>query len=368
MNSVFRSLMVLAVSVMIGCMGCKPDEQVNCDFDQTGMLTNYAENLIIPAFIEMNLGNTLLKGSIDLFVSDPNTANLVEARIAWLAAYKAYQRTSMFAFGPAVIDGAPFFERFNTYPTDDSGIEAKIAADEVLTSGYSVALVGYPAIEYLVAGNGSQTDLEVVDAFIADPSRGQYLSSLAGELLATSTAIKDDWTAYQSTFVANTGTADGSSESLLINAYIQDFEIKKNFAFKIPLGKFNGGMVLPEQCEAFFSGYSAELASEQMKASARAYAGMSSSGANGLGLDDHLDCLKYGETDGVYLFTRIVSQYDEIEVAVDAIPDPMSETLISDKPVVDDAHTLMQQLVPMIKRDLTAAIGIQISYVDSDGD
>lgn len=353
---------------MIGCSGCKPDEQVNCDFDQAGMLTNYAENLIVPAFTELNLGNTLLKGSIDLFVSDPNTANLVEVRIAWLAAYKAYQRTSMFAFGPAVIGGAPFFERFNTYPTDYTAIEARIAADEVITGDYSVALVGFPAIEYLIVGDGSQSEQEVVDAFIADPSRGQYLSSLAEELLTTSTAIKNDWASYQGSFVANTGTADGSSESLLINAYIQDFEIKKNFAFKIPLGKFNGGVVLPEQCEGFHSGYSAELALEQMMASARAYAGISSSGANGLGLDDHLDCLKYGEEDGVYLFTRIVSQYDEIEVAVDAIPDPMSETLISDKPVVDDAHTLMQQLVPMIKRDLTAAIGIQISYVDSDGD
>lgn len=361
------SVAIILLSFLVGCSGCKPEEQNNCDFDQAAMLTNYADNLIQPAFDELKIGTLLLDASIQLFVTEPNSANLVEVRIAWLAAYKAFQRTSMFAFGPAVINGLSFTERFNTYPTDHTGIESHILAEEVLTGNYSTGQVGFPAIGYMIFGDG-QTDQQIADGFSSQVSRQEYLSSLSTELKATANQISEDWANYKSAFVANTGNSDGSSEALLVNGLVSDFEIKKNFGFKIPLGKFNGGVVLPEQCESAFAGVSARLATEQMKASARVFAGASSSGVDGLGLDDHLDCLQYGEENGLFLFQRILAQYDQIEVAVDAIPDPMSQTLLSNKPIVDDAHTLMQEMVPMMKRDMTAALGIQITFQDNDGD
>lgn len=340
----------------------------NCDFDESAMLTNYADEIIIPCFGLLKIGVVHLNGAIAAFNTNPSIGTLNEVRIAYGASYLAYQRCSTFAFGPGLINGVPFRDRFNTFPTSTLNIETNITNGTDVSASVKSA-VGFPAIEYLIFGNG-ETDQELVDGFSTATNaaaRRTYLQQLGEELVATTTQIDSGWATYRSAFISNTGTADGSSISLLINDFNFDFETLKNFKFKIPLGKLNGGVVLPQNVEGYYSGGTAQLAVEQAESFKDVFLGVGENQSDGSGLYEYLVCLDT-KTGDQLLADVIEDRFNLIITALSAIPDPMSETLVSNKPIVDDAYTEMQQMVPLIKHEMTSALGVQISYQDNDGD
>ena len=65
------------------------------------MLTNWADNFIVPNY--QNLSNSLdqLQLSINSFVTNPNQSTLDEVRGEWLESYKLWQHVEMFNIGPA---------------------------------------------------------------------------------------------------------------------------------------------------------------------------------------------------------------------------------------------------------------------------
>src|SRR5690606_9382927 len=87
-------------------------------------------------------------------------------------------------------------------------------------------------------------------------SNVEYINTMAEQL-------EEGWDTYRSTFVNSTGSGEGSTLEQLVNQFNRDLENLKNYKLKIPLGKFNGGVVLPSQVEAYYSGITAKLANEQ---------------------------------------------------------------------------------------------------------
>jgi len=341
----------------------------NCDFDESAMLSNYADGLIIPRFGSLRDALVLLDASVDAFVNEPSIGLLNEARIMYGASYKAYQRCSPLAFGPALIGGVPFRDRFNTFPVNVSELESNVSAGVPVQSS-ARATVGFPAIDYLLFGESGTTDQQIVDRFstgINATARRDYLQQLTAELLSTTTQIHQGWSSYRDAFVGNTGTSAGSSISLLTNQLNYDFETLKNFKFKIPLGKLNGGAVLPHQVEGYYVGRSVELALEQVIGLEELFLGVGENMADGLGLDDYLICLDATSGDRP-LAEVIFERFESIRTALEQVPDPLSETLVSNKPVVDVAYNEMQMMVPLIKVEMTSALGVQVSYQDNDGD
>lgn len=365
-----RKLLAFYVTVSIAISACDTKTNLNnCDFDEGAMLTNYADGIIQPRMNDLVTATSLLKGSVDAFVASPSVSLLVEARISFVVAYKQYQRCSSFAFGPGLINGIPFRDRFNTFPTNTNFMETSIVAGTAVSESPQ-SVVGFPAIDYLLFGSNGETDQAIVDKYVNGSSaaqRGVFLTQLADELKTTAQSISGGWDSYRSTFINNTGSALGTSISLMGNEFNRDFEVLKNFKFKIPLGKLNGGVVLPDKVEGYYSGISAELSVEQMSAIKDLYLGVSETGADGLGLADYLECLQ-AESVNKLLHEAITERFQAIENQLSEVPDPMSETLSTNKPVVDQAYTEMQMTVPLIKHDMTTAFGVQINYVSGDGD
>lgn len=364
-----KKILLSCLGLLLFATACDTNPNLNnCDFDESAMLTNYADEIIIPRFGVLKIGVAHVNGAITAFNANPTVGTLNEVRVAFGPAYLAYQRCSSFAFGPALIGGVPFRDRFNTFPTSTTNIESAISNGSQVSTSVKSA-VGFPAVEYLIFGDGD-TDQELVDGFSIAPNaeaRRTYLQQLGEELLAVATQIETDWNTYRNTFVSNTGTAAGSSISLLINQFNFDFEILKNFKFKIPLGKLNGGIVLPQNVEGLYSGGAAQLALEQAESFRDIFHGTGENQANGSGLYEYLICLDTQYEDRP-LANVISERFNDIIAAVNAVPDPMAETLVSDKPIVDAAYTEMQMMVPLIKHDMTSALGVQISYQDNDGD
>lgn len=358
----------------MGVSACDtPPDPINCNFDQQGLLTNYADEIIIPRFEQLNLALLFLVSSIQGFYANPTPGLLVEIRVTYGATYLAYQECSTFAFGPGLINGIPFRERFNTFPTNISTINQNIQSGANVASSPKSS-VGFPAIEYLVFGEQGTSTADLVTLFTTDAdatARKAYLQQLAAEMKTTVASIVEGWSAsggnYRQQFISSTGMADGSSLSLLVNEMSFDFETLKNFKFKIPLGKLNGGVVLPQTVEAFYSGGSVQLATKQVAAFQELYLGIGTNGADDLGLYEYLKCLET-ESSGQLLADRMTDQFDAILDALALVPDPLSETLVSDKQIVDDAYDEMQMMVPLMKFEMTTALGVQINYQDNDGD
>ncbi|MDP6909593.1 MAG: imelysin family protein, partial [Flavobacteriales bacterium] len=294
-----RKIILLCLGLLSGITACDtPDNLVNCDFDQEALLINYADEIIIPRFDQLQLALLFLEASVQAFYANPTPGLLVEIQISLGGAYLAYEECGSFAFGPGLISGIPFRERFNTFPTNTTEINQRIQnGDQVSSSPKSV--VGFPAVEYLLFGELGSTTSDIVELFTTDPNaanRRDYLEQLVTELKTTSAQIKQRWSAsgdnYRQDFIANTGTANGTSISLLINEMSFDFETLKNFKFKVPLGKLNGGVVIPESVEAYYSGGSMELTEKQVEAFRELYLGIGSNGSDGPGLYEFLVCLE----------------------------------------------------------------------------
>ena len=364
---------IIAIFLLIGISISACDTSphlVNCDFDERVMLTHYADQIIVPRFADLSISLILMESSIQQFGNSPSMGLLNEARIYFGAAYKQYQMCSPFAFGPGLIDGVAFRERFNTFPTNVSGIETNIQNGSPTSSALK-SEVGFPAIDYLLFGEPGTSDNDILALFTTDgnaANRIAYLEAVATELKSTAVQIEGGWTSYRSQFIDNTGTADGTSIGMMVNEFNYDFETLKNFKFKIPLGKYNGGVVLPSQVEAYYAGGSVELATTQAETFKALFEGTGYNDSDGPGLYEYLICLETQGTSGQLLADEILEQFDVIIEAIEAVPDPMSETLVSNKPVVDNAYLQMQMMVPKIKHELTSALGVQINYQDNDGD
>lgn len=365
-----RKLLLTFIVFAAIVSGCDSgDDPFFCDFDEQGMLTNIADEIIIPRFETLSTGTTLLEGAIDAFVAAPDEGSLVEVRVTFVPTYVAYQRCTPFAFGPGLINGVPFRERFNTFPTNTALIESSIAnGTSVANSGK--AAVGFPAMEWLIFGDGTLTDAQIVELFVSDPNavaRKLYLQQLASELRSTTGNMLNGWQSYRSGFIANTGTADGSSISLLVNDFNQDYEILKNFKLKIPLGKFNGGVVIPSSVEGYYAQNSMRLINEQMDGLVDLYNGVGENNADGSGLYELVKCYN-ANYEGKDLEDEIRERLESIKTKLQAVPDPLSETLLNNKPLVDEAYQEIQMLVPLIKHEMTSAVSVQITYQSGDGD
>lgn len=362
-----RNLFLIFFPLLIGTAGCDtdPDPTVQCDFDQKAMLANYADSLIIPDLEQMRIGAIFLNGVAQAFVSAPSPDMLVEVQVSFGAFVTAYKRASVYGFGPGMVNGMPFRSRFNTYPTDTAGIEANIAAGTVSLASIADDEVGLNAIAYLIFGPIGSGSVEAA-ALYSDPARGQYLVALTQEIMDRSTEIRNGWEAYRETFVSTTGVADGSPIALLVNELNLDFETTKNYGFKVPLGKYNGGVTLPAKVELYHSRHSMTAAKAHLAALRDVYNGTGAT--DGPGLYEYLVCLRAGEDADGLLADAIDDRFQAMIDAAELVPDPLDATIVGNKPVVDAAHDQMQQVVPLLKSEMPSALGVRISYQDTDGD
>ncbi|MFT7349057.1 MAG: putative lipoprotein, partial [Candidatus Paceibacteria bacterium] len=132
-------------------------------FDRGAMLSNWADNIIIPSYEAFSVEMTNLNVAFVQFKEDRSAANLEFFRASWLDTYKMWQRVSMFEIGPA--ESAGLRLNMNIYPTNTQKID-----DYVVSGNYDLSLSsnrdakGFPALDYLINGLG-ETDTDIVARF-----------------------------------------------------------------------------------------------------------------------------------------------------------------------------------------------------------
>lgn len=351
---------IFILSLTIAFAGCKKDKET--EFDRKSMLTNMADNVIIPAYISLNTALTELQSSAAEFVNNPNETNLDNLQSFYKEANIEYQKCSMYNIGPAMdygIKGA-----FNTFPADTSKIETNIAAGAYTLGAVSNATaIGFPALDYLLFFGD---DSEIVAKFstnINAANRKTYLTDLITKMKNEFQPVLDQWNAsYKTTFLNADGNDVASSCSYLLNEFVKDIELIKNAKIGIPSGQQTGGATLPNYVEAYYSGYSTSFAYSNLAGLRDCFNGLT-----GSGFDDYIRDVE-GEDVTESLADKINSQFQICLNKIYNLNTPLSNTITSDFASVNEVYLELKKLVVYCKTDMTSMLGIMITYQDNDGD
>ena len=371
-----RKITLVALTLAAGFIlvqSCKKsgsgDKQPGDSFDRKGLLTNVSTNIILPAYTSFQASASALNDAVVAFNASPDAAKLTALQTAYIAAYKQWQSTSEFDFGPA--NQANFRVNINTYPADIAQITANIDAgtyDPQLLA--NLAAKGLPALDYLLFGLGADNNAILVQ-FTTDSKAGNrktYLASLAAEIKTLSTKVLSDWNGgYKATFLTATGTDVGSSLGQVVNQLVYDYEILKNFEIGIPAGVQSMGTTLPQKVQAYNAKISLQLTLLHLQAVENLYLGKSAQG-DGLGLDDYLVQVNAKYSDGKPLNDVIKAQFAIATAKLQALTDPLSDNIKTNPAAVTAAYTELQKLTVLLKTDMTSSLGILITFGDNDGD
>jgi predicted lipoprotein len=361
------------VVLVLGFAACDSgsDSELPPDtFDRSELLDSVATDIIVPSYAALQQAVDALDAAVDAFAADPTAANLAEAQAALKTARLAWQDASLFQFGPA--ESVALRTSLNTYPVDVEQVEANVASGDYLLGAVDNRdAVGLPTLGYLLHGVGS-TEGEILTAYTDAPDAVDRLAYLQDNVAFVADAVDataEAWSpggAYLEMFLseANAGVDVGSSLGMLINAYVLHYErFIRDGKIGIPAGVRSAGVPRPTSTEAYYGGYSAELATASLRAAQRLFLGDAPDGTAGTGLDDYLRAL-----DAEPLATQITTEFDEAITAVEVLEDPLAEQIERDNDPVLAAFQAMQDVVVLLKADMTSILGVTITFQDNDGD
>lgn len=395
MNSKFLKFLYVFSAILIiqSCKksGCTDPEALNynidaqkddnsClyeDYDKLSLLTNLADNYIIPSLDAYKSKIVSLNIHVDSFIANPNISNLALIRTNWEDALLNWQDIGFLDFGPS--ENILLRKQTNTFPIDTSELNNSISTTEWnLDYVSSYDSKGLQALDYLLFKPG-HTDNELITYYQNNISAKNYLKALAEDLNQNINYVTNEWITYREDFIndfevttSNLSTnSQGSSISNIINALCLHYEFYlRRGKVGLPLGVFNGfsQLELPELVECYYSGKSTQNLVRSVN-SLRKYVTGSSylNNDNGLGLDDYMDFVN-AEQNSQQLSTVIDNQFLTILEELNNISGPLSEEIINNKSQMTQTYQELQQLVPYMKVDMTSALGVLITYQDNDGD
>jgi predicted lipoprotein len=355
---------------LFGLLGCKDDDgSGNCDsnFDQKAMFVNVADNLILPTYAELQEKVNDMSAKTNAFVSNPTVETLDSLRSSFLGAYFVWQQAAQYEFGPA--EEVFLRSSVNNFPADTAAISANIETgsyDFDIPDAYDK---GFPALDFLLFGIAPDASV-IVAKFSGGQGEKfrQYLSAVVADIKERVDQTLSGWTSgYKETFINNTGTAAGTSLSLIINNLDHNYEMIKREKLGIPSGVLTLGFPNPDKVEAYFSGISLELAIAALEASEQLFLGKSNTGTDGPGLDDYLVEVKAMKS-GQLLSDIIKSQFTSAINAVKGLAAPLSGTVQNDKDSVLQAYNEVSKQLVNIKTDMPSVLCVSITYIDNPSD
>lgn len=337
------------------------------------MLKNWADNIIIPSFINYQTQVNTLKADADAFTSTPDLAKLQTLKNSWLKAYRAYQSVGMFEIGKA--DDIHFVSATNSFPTDRVGIESNISSgiyDFNAISQFSKQ--GFPAIDYMLHGLAADENL-LLNFYIGNANASKYknyLTALVTRLKTNADLIVSHWnSAYRNDFVASTGNTPSSATNILVNKFVNYYERHiRAGKVGIPAGVFSLGNIKPNDTEAFYkNNVSKVLLQDALVASKDFFNGKHfGHNASGISLKSYLDFLKVQKSNQ-NLALIINNQFDASATKIDILNESFTQEINGKgKAKVLDAYDELQKNVQYLKVDMMPALNISVDYLDADGD
>jgi len=375
MNRLHKLILCLTIAVLSysscgdsdsGPIGPTP-MSMDISFERRALLTNMADNMIIPALDNYSTSLQMLRSSKDVFITDPSEADLNALRTAWLDAYQSWQSVSIFDIGRAEAIGLRNFS--NIFPTDVDAIESNISSGSYnleLPSNFDSQ--GFPALDYLLFGT-SGDDAGIVEV-LGDPAYSQYLSDIVDRLDDLTTEVLNDWnTGFRESFIDNNGSSATASTDKIVNDFIFYYErFLRAGKIGIPAGVFSNSPISTNVEAPFSRIYSKQLFLAGFRATRDFFSGRSFNGSvNGIGLDDYLDEVATANNT-ISVAAEIMNQWATAQSEIDELMDDFGAQIEQDNNSLLMAYDELQKAVVLLKVDMLQALNIQVDFVDADGD
>lgn len=365
--------LITTVLVFTSCSDDTDNSDTSGDnYNRTELLTNWADNLIIPRYENYQAKVNTLKTDVTTFTSTPNQTNLDAVRTSWLEAYKAYQYVGSFNIGKA--EAINLNSTTNIYPTNTVGIEANIS-----NSTYNFALLsqydkqGFPGIDYMTNGLAA-TDEAIIDFYVTNTNATkykQYLTDLTNQLKVNIDLVVADWNgSYRNTFISSNGNSASSSVNRMVNNFIKYYEREiRSGKVGIPAGKSSEGILFPEKVEAYYNNnISKILLDEAIIATEDFFNGKHfNSAIEGQSLKSYLDYLGTVR-DGQNLSTIVNTQFSLIKTTNALLSNSFSSQINTNNDAMIRSFDAMQRNIVYFKLDMIQALNITLDYVDNDSD
>lgn len=370
MKSLFLIWPVFAVGIIVTALYSCDDggENKRDNFDRSKMLQNYADNLIIPAYSNLQNAISELQTSAITFTDNPAVNSLADLQLTWEAAYASWQYGNSYNFGPAAEEGLQksLIEEIGIFPASTSKIENAISTGIYNLNDFNRDARGLVAIEYLIF-NLNDDNATVVNSFQSQ-NRKKYLIDLIANIKSRTDAVAAAWNGgYRNEFINNDGTDAGSSTSHLYNEFVRSYEFIKTFKIGLPLGKLSGQtQPEPTKVEAYYSGKSIKMFKTHFKSIEDIWYGRKTDGTDGIGFKEYLESVEGGSA----LVAATEAQLASINIALNAVSETprFSDQLLTSPLPIDALHIELQKNTRYFKSDMSSLLGIAITFSSGDGD
>ena len=360
--------LTFSIMFMFACSeGDDLDNSQNDSFNRENLQTNLADNIIIPAYQDLNLKLELLVSSKDNFITNSNQENLELLRNHFLESYMVWQSIEMFNIGKA--EEIFYHYQMNIYPTNINDIENNITLGTAnLLHPNNNDAVGFPALDFMLYGLAS-SDIELLNKY-NNQADGQdyknYISVLIDQMKSNTETVLNDWSSsYRDEFISSTENSASSAVNKFVNDFIYYFEkgLRAN-KIGIPAGNFSS-TPLPHTVEGYYvRETSKDFTLEALNAFQNLFNGTHyNTNDSGVGFKDYLNYLDRND-----LVNLINNQLDEARAKISILDDNYFDQINNDNTKMTQAYDALQTVVVLIKVDMLQAFNISVDYVDADGD
>jgi len=354
------SFTFILIFLIFSCSSDNDDSSSEVWEQKSEMLTNWADNFIIPSHSTLLDNLVYLEGAGNSFTNSPNQQNLDSLRTVFINAYMSWQYVEMFDIGPA--EESYYKSKMNIYPTTVSRIDINIQNENTdFNNSNNYSAQGFPALDYLLYGIETNDEL-ILSKYNSDPKYLSYLSEIINQMLQNTYPIVEEWGSYRNAFISSVENTATSSVNKMTNDFIYYYE--KGFRankFGIPAGVFSGG-VLPEKVEAYYDkNISKTLALESFEAIKNFYNG------NGeVSLRQYISEVSTAEYSELSI--DILDQFNIAENLINGLDDNFYNQISTNNVQVLEVYDAIQQGTILLKTDMLSVLQIPTDYVDADGD
>jgi len=346
----------------------------NEPFDQAAMLQSLGSDVIIPTYAAFAEQSGLLVNSADAFCADPTTSGLGALQAQWQNARALWKQTGTINFGPYMEQPWRLGPKLDSWPVREDTIEENLASGEPLTfetvRNLGASSRGLPAMEYLIFDpEGSGAALSKFEDAGGD-RRCDYTIALAKDVQANADAMVRAWSPsgddYLGALLASgepgapfMSIRDASNE--IVNRMLFLVENAMRLKLGQPLGLESGGEPRPELVESRYSDNSLQDILANLDGLENIYRG------------------RFGDRHGtgVQLWVRwhnpevdhdVLTAILETRWAIEAIPEPLSQSVVTQADLVQAGYDQMRELRNTIGIDLINTISGNVTFNDTDGD
>ena len=366
----------LIVIIIFSCSDNNDNDGNNSDnYNRQALLSNIANNIILPAHTSFNDGLDNFSYNVSTFNQDRSMGNLINVQESFIETYKMWQHIEMFNIGLA--EEIYFMQKMNIYPANVTRIQNNLNSDNIDLDNNpnQYSSQGFPAIDYLLFGIAETNEL-ILDVYIENQENNiymNYLILLIDKMESNSDAVLEYWQNNKEDFINSTGNTSSSSLNMLTNDFVYYYEkgLRAN-KIGIPAGVWSD--ILPQNVEAYYkSNISKELAIEALNASKNFFFGKHfGSQTDGEGLYDYLGYLDDTNYSDSLMFIGlnddIVSSFDNSMQKLMLLDDNFALQIQTDNIKMLEAYDAIQQGVVRLKTNMLSILGISVDYFDADGD